>query len=167
MKNSDFLNKIKEEGKLLLVECSEEMALSYEKKSIECREVAKLAFENNYFESAVTQSYYSVYNNVLSLFFKCGIKCENHSAAVIILRDFFNQTELYYLFSKIKEERIDKQYYTTLTKNDISTKESAKESIDIMMKFNAKIIAFKNNISNEAIDTIRKRFEMKIFNEIQ
>ena len=46
MKNSDFLNKLKKEGKLELVECSEQMSLSYEKKGIECREVANLAFDN-------------------------------------------------------------------------------------------------------------------------
>jgi len=85
MKNSDFLNKLKKEGKLELVETSEQISLSYEKKGVECREVANLAFVNGYFESAITQSYYSMYNNVLSLFFKCGIKCENHSAAAILV----------------------------------------------------------------------------------
>src|SRR3989344_4630152 len=111
MKNSDFLSKLKKEGKLEPVEPSEEISISYEKKSIECREVAKLAFENGYFESAITQSYYSMYNAVLSLFFKCGIKCENHSAAAILLKEIFTQEELYAIFSKAKEERIDKQYY--------------------------------------------------------
>ena len=98
MKNSNFLNRLKVEGKLALVECSEEISLSYENKSAECRDVAKLAFNNNYFESAVTQGYYSMYNTVLSLFFKCGIKCENHSAAAILLGEVFNQKELHQLF---------------------------------------------------------------------
>jgi len=66
MKSLDFSNKLKREGKLELVEGSEQMSLSYEKKSIECREVANLAFNNGYFESAITQCYYSMYNNVLS-----------------------------------------------------------------------------------------------------
>jgi uncharacterized protein (UPF0332 family) len=157
MKSSDFLNKLKKEGKLELVESSEEMSLSYEKKGIECREVAKLAFENNYFESTVTQSYYAMYNNVLSLFFKSGIKCENHSAAAIILRDFFNQKDLYSIFSKAKEERIDKQYYTTSLQNTPLTKESAKESIRIMDTFNLQIITFKNNLSHDNINKIREK----------
>lgn len=110
MKNLNFLNKIKKEGKLEIVDPSEQISLSYEKKAIECRQVANLAFDNGYFESAITQSYYSMYNMVLSLFFKCGIKCENHSASAILIRDFFNQEELYSIFSKAKEERIDKQY---------------------------------------------------------
>ena len=88
MKNLNFLNKLKKEGKLELVESSEQISLSYEKKGAECREVANLAYNNGYFESAITQSYYSMYNNIQSLFFKCGIKCENHSASAILCCPF-------------------------------------------------------------------------------
>src|SRR3989344_8260436 len=157
MKSLDFLNKLKKEGKLELVESSEPISLSYEKKGIECREVANLAFNNGYFESAVTQSYYSMYNNVLSLFFRCGIKCENHSATAIILKEFFNQKELYFIFSKAKKERIDKQYYITPFQNNPSTKESAREMIRISMNFNPRIIAFKNNLKLEEIKKIREK----------
>jgi uncharacterized protein (UPF0332 family) len=157
MKSSEFLNKLKKEGKLELFESSEEMSLSYEKKGVECREVAKLAFDNNYFESAVTQSYYSMYNNVLSLFFKCGIKCENHSASAIILRDFFNQNELYAIFSKAKAERIDKQYYTPPSQDNPVTKESAREMINTALRFNPRIIALKNNLKLQEISSIRDK----------
>lgn len=159
MKNSDFLNKLKKEEKLELVEPSEEISISYEKKSIECREVAKLAFENGYFESAITQSYFSMYNNVLSLFFKCGIKCENHSAAVLIIKDIFNQKELFSLFSKAKTERIDKQYYVTPLQDNPATKDSAKETISLAMSFNPKLTAFKNNLKLEEIKKIRDSFD--------
>ena len=158
MKNSDFLNKLKKEGKLELVESSDQMSLSYEKKGIECREVANLAYNNGYFESAITQSYYSMYNNVLSLFFKCGIKCENHSAAAMLLKNTFNQKELHVIFSKAKEDRIDKQYYVRPCQNNPATKESAKEMITIAMSFNPKITVFKNNLKLEEIKRIRDVF---------
>ncbi len=154
MKNLNFLNKLKKEGKLEIVEGSEQISLSYEKKSVECREVATLAYNNGYFESAIIQSYYSMYNNVQSLFFKCGIKCENHSGTAILLREFFNQKELYAIFSKAKEERIDKQYYVAPSLNNPATKESAKEMISIAMKFNPEIIAFKNSLKIEEIKII-------------
>jgi len=157
MKNSNFLKTIHEEEKLELVETSRDIALSYEKKSIECREVAKLAFKNNYFESTVTQSYYSMYNNVLSLFFLCGIKCENHSASVILLKDVFNQIQLYALFSEAKTERIDKQYYTSTFENIPASKESAKESINKMIEFNTQISSLKINLKNEDIKKIRNK----------
>ena len=161
MKSSDFLNKLNKEGKLEIVEPSEQISSSYEKKGIECREVANLAFDNGYFESAVTQGYYSMYNMVLSLLFKCGIKCENHSASAILLRDFFNQSELYAIFSKAKEERIDKQYYITPSKNNLATKESAKEMMSIALRFNPKITALKNNLKLQEINNIRNEM-MKI-----
>ena len=160
MKNSDLLNKLKKEDKLAIVECSEETSLSYEKKGLECREVAKLAYEHGYFESAVTQSYYSMYNNVLSLFFKCGIKCENHSAAAIILIDIFKQDDLYTIFLKAKGERIDKQYYTASSKDNSATKESAKEMIQIALRFTPRIISFKNSLKLQEIDNIKKNFEI-------
>jgi len=159
MKNSDFLSKLKIDSKLELVEPSDEISTSYEKKSIECREVAKLAFENSYFESAITQSYFSMYNNVLSLFFKCGIKCENHSAAAIMIKDIFNQKELFSLFSKAKTERIDKQYYVTPLQDNPATKDSAKEMISLAMSFNPKMISFKNNLKLEEIRKIRENFD--------
>ena len=157
MKNLDFLNKLVNEGKLEIIESSEGISVSYEKKGAECREVANLAFNNGYFESAITQSYYSMYNNALSLFFKCGIKCENHSASAILLKEFFDQKDLGLIFSKAKEERIDKQYYVTSSQNNPATKESAKEMISISMKFNPQITAFKNNLQLEEIEKIRDK----------
>ena len=162
MKSLNFLNKLGKEDKLEIVESSEQMSLSYEKKGVECREVANLAFNNGYFESAITQSYYSMYNNVLSLFFKCGIKCENHSAAAILLKEFFNQKDLSLIFSKAKEERIDKQYYITPSQNNPVTNESAKEMISISMRFNPQITAFKNNLKLEEIKKIRDKIRGKI-----
>jgi uncharacterized protein (UPF0332 family) len=154
MKSLDFLSKLIREGKLELVEDSEAISLSYEKKAIECREVARLAFDNMYFESDITQSYYSMYNNVLSLFFKCGIKCENHTAAAIILRDLFNQNELYEMFSEAKKERIDKQYYTNPS-YDNSIKDSAIDIIKVSLKFNPLIISLKNRFKIQEITNIR------------
>ena len=162
MRSSDFLNKLRKEGKLEIVEGSEQIALSYEKKGIECREVANLAFNKGYFESALTQSYYSMYNNVLSLFFKCGIKCENHSAAALLLKEFFDRKELYLIFSKAKEERIDKQYYVTPSQTNPATNESAREMINVAMRFNPKIISYKNNLKLEEIKKIREKMKTNV-----
>lgn len=157
MRNSNFLNKLHEEEKLELVEISKNISLSYEKKSLECREVAKLTFKHNYFESAVTQSYYSMYNNLLSLFFLCGIKCENHSASAILLKEIFNQNKLYELFSDAKTERIDKQYYTSTDENNPLTKEFTKNIINKMIEFNNELNSLKINLKNEDILEIRNK----------
>jgi uncharacterized protein (UPF0332 family) len=158
MKNLDFLNKLKTEGKLELVEPSEQMSVSYWKKSQECRDVAKLAFDNNYFESATTQAYYSMYNSLQSLFFKCGIKCESHSGAAVLLKEVFNLGKLHEIFKKAKEERIDKQYYVTPMQEIPVSKESSKEIISLAGKFILEINAFKENLKNEEIKKIREDF---------
>jgi hypothetical protein len=53
MKDLDFLNKPKKEKKLELVEQSEEMSKSYELKSKECRNVAKLTLDAQYYVTPI------------------------------------------------------------------------------------------------------------------
>ena len=96
-----------------------------------------------------------MYNNLLSLFFKCGIKCENHSASAIILKNYFNQEELYKIFSKAKEERIDKQYYTPDLQKVKLTKELALQTIKDAISFNIKINNLKNSLKSNEISNIR------------
>ena len=98
-----------------------------------------------------------MYNNLLSLFFLCGIKCENHSASAILLKEVFNQLELYELFSEAKTERIDKQYYTSTPESDPLTKEGAKESISKMIEFNQMISVLRINLNNSDVQKFREK----------
>lgn len=82
MKKPDFLAKLKAEESLKLVEPSEEISRSYLTKSDKCMQVARLAYNAGIYENAISEAYYSIYNSVMSLFYRCGIKCENHSGAV-------------------------------------------------------------------------------------
>ena len=95
MKKTDFLSKLKQEDKLELIEFSEEISKSYLIKSDKCIQVAKLAYNAGIYENAVSEAYYSIYNTVQSLFFKCGIKCENHSGAVLLIKQLFNLKNQY------------------------------------------------------------------------
>jgi len=158
MKNSDFLNKLKNERKLELLEPSESLSESYEKKSSDCLISSKILIKNNLFENAIGEAYYSIYNSIQSLFFKCGIKCENHSASVIVLKDIFQLEKLYSLFLKAKEERIDKQYYTPTTQTNPATKESAQDLISIGEKFILEINDYKRNLKLKEINNIREKF---------
>lgn len=111
MKKLNFLAKLKSEELLKLVEPSDEISKSYLIKSDKCIQVAKLAYDAEIYENAVSEAYYSIYNTVMSLFFKCGIKCENHSGAVILIKEIFNLEKLHLIFSEFKKDRIDNQYY--------------------------------------------------------
>jgi uncharacterized protein (UPF0332 family) len=155
MKNLNFLNKLKKTKSLQLVECSEEISKSYLIKSENCIKVAKLAFESGICENAVTESYYSVYNTVLSLLYKCGIKCENHSGAVILIKELFGLEELYEIFSEFKKDRIDNQYYVSTRSSESITKEKCAEKIKTAQMFSLDLRAFMNDLTFEKINKIR------------
>src|SRR3989344_8193376 len=106
MKETNFLIKLKKEGKIELVEPSEEIKDSYIKKSESNLISAKILLENNRFEESVSLTYYSMYNLLLALLFKTGIKSENHSGSIILLKKLFSLENKEIL--EAKRERLDK-----------------------------------------------------------
>jgi uncharacterized protein (UPF0332 family) len=62
MKKTNFLNKIKKEGKLELVQPSEEMKQSYLIKSESNIISAKILLTNGRLEESVSLAYYSMYH---------------------------------------------------------------------------------------------------------
>ena len=153
-----FLNKLKKEGKLELVEPSEDICNSYLGKSANCLKSAKLLLQNSLYENSISMSYYAMYNLLLALLFRVGIKCENHGGSILLLRLLFEEDELYKLISDAKKERIDKQYYVTTEKDGI-TKEIAEELFNNAEEFVLKMKSVINNLSNDSIDEPRKKFE--------
>jgi uncharacterized protein (UPF0332 family) len=152
MKKSNFLNKLRKDKLLKLVDPSEEILKSYLIKSDKCIQVARLAYDAGIFENAVSEAYYSIYN-------KCGIKCENHSGAVILIKELFNFDELHKIFSEFKKDRIDNQYYLPVMDAEPVTKEKCNERIITAQKFNAELRARIIKISIQEIENIRKKFE--------
>jgi len=43
--------------------------------------------KNKKLEEAVSMAYYSMYYSLLALLFRVGIKSENHTASIFLLRD--------------------------------------------------------------------------------
>lgn len=111
MRGSVFLAKLKMERKLEMGDPSPEISESYIKKSADCLRASKLLFNEALYENAIGEAYYSMYNSALALFFRCGIKCENHSATMLLLRELFQLEMLSSSLLYAKKERIDKQYY--------------------------------------------------------
>lgn len=153
MKKSDFFNRLQEEGKLQLVPPSEEIMTSYLKKSDSHIISAKLLLKNDRLEESVSLAYYSMYYTLLSLFFRVGIKCENHSAAIILLKELFNIDNS--LISYAKKERIDKQYYVDFK----IMKEEVEELIEAAEIFNSKILDFIEKLNSEKIVEFRIKME--------
>ena len=158
MRSLNFLDKLRKEGKLDLVEPSEEISKSYLIKSDNCIRVAKLAYSDGIYENAVSEAYYSIYNTVQSLFFKCGIKCENHSAAVILIKVLFKLKNLYLIFSDFKKDRIDNQYYIPAPKETLIEREKCHERIRAAWGFNLELRVYIGKITNQEINEIREEF---------
>jgi len=112
MRKIRFLTKLKKEGKLEIIEPSEEVAESYLHKSESHFESSKILLRAGKLEESVSMAYYGMYHCLLALLFRCGIKSENHSASITLLRELFNKRELAEIIRFGKRERIDKQYYT-------------------------------------------------------
>ena len=145
MKKINFLNKLKKEKKLQIVEPSNEISQAYLIKSSKTLKSSKVTFKIENYEDSVALAYYSMYYNLLALLFKTGIKCENHAGSIILLKKIFdiNNTEIH----QAKKERIDKQYYIDFS----VSKEEVLTVIKKTEKFNALILNKIETISNEQI----------------
>jgi uncharacterized protein (UPF0332 family) len=119
MKKIKFIQKLVKEEKILLVEPSKEIAESYKNKSTNSLKAAKLLYEQGLLEEATSMGYYAMYHKTNSLFYLIGLKCENHAAAIILLKELFDIDNKDISFAKV--ERVDKQYYTdfVITKDDV------------------------------------------------
>jgi len=160
MKKINFLTKLRKEGKLELVESSEEMKLSYLKKAENCLKAAKILFQNNLYENSVSEAYYCMYNSLLALLAKTGIKSENHSASIILLKKLFDTEDLFRVISFTKRERIDKQYYVESQQTIRLTKESCKDIILKTEGFLVKMKLFISQLNEEKINFIRENFQI-------
>ena len=153
MKETIFLIKLKKEDKLKIIEPSEEIEESYRKKSDSNLISAKILLENNKLEESVSLAYYSMYNLLLASLFKIGIKSENHSASIILLKELFSLDNKDILYAK--KERIDKQYYVNFT----ISKEDVQNTIIRTEIFNNKLIDFISRINNEDIKKYRNKLK--------
>ena len=146
-----LLNKLFKEGRLQIVEPSEEICKSYIEKSDSNLMAAKLLLENNMLEESTSLIYYSMYNLVLSLLFKVGIKSENHLASIFLLKEVFgidNEN-----IKDAKRERIDKQYYTGFK---IAQGEVSKE-IKVAEDFNRDLNGFISGPNSEDIKQYKNK----------
>jgi len=147
-----FLNKLFLQGKLMLVESSEEIKKSYFEKFESNLISSKILFKENRLEGAVALTYFSMYNLVLALLFGVGIKCENHSAGIILLKNVFELDNN--LLIEAKKERIDKKYYTDFS----IVKEEVIQGIFSAENFNRNLKAFILQLNNQKITFYRDKF---------
>src|SRR3989344_7062144 len=148
MTKLDFLHKLRKEGKLQVVEPSEEMSQSYLIKSGKWKNAAQVVYGAELYEPAVSIAYYEMYNSVIALFFKCGIKCENHTASVILLAEIFQFESLANNLDEFRKERIDSQYYV----HQNIPKQECKSLLDTAQKFQVSLLSYMKTLTNADIE---------------
>lgn len=153
MRRIQFLNRLYNEGKLKLVEPSSEIKDAYLQRADESLSSAKVLLDIGNLKDAVALAYYAMYHTLLALLFRTGIKCENHSAAIILLKEVFGIDNS--SISKAKEERVDKQYYVDFK----VTKEEVKEGISSAENFNHLVFDYIEKLSVSKIAEYRQKAE--------
>jgi len=152
MKKTNFLTKLYKEGKLQLVSPSETIKDSYLAKSESNLASAKILLDNQRLEESVSLAYYSMYNMLTAILFQVGIKCENHTASIILLNALFGIDNN--SISSAKEERIDKQYYVDFN----VTRKDTVELIETAEEFNKNLFDFSSKMNSQKIKDYRERF---------
>jgi len=104
MKKQSFLSELAKGGKIELVEPSDAMTKSYIEKSNNSLTSSKILLKNNLYENSISMSYYAMYNCLLALLFKIGIKSENHSGSILLFKKMFRRFELFKILSLQKKK---------------------------------------------------------------
>src|SRR3989338_4699802 len=145
MKKINFLVKLNKEGKLQKVEPSDEIKVAYLKRSNESISSAKALQTIGNMKDSVALAYYAMYHCLLAALFRIGIKCENHAASILLLKEVFDIDNK--KMTKAKSERVDKQYYIDFTVNQTETN----QSIKIAEEFIAEMHNFIATLNEEKI----------------
>lgn len=145
MKRINFLVKSAGERKLQAVEPNDGVAEAYLQRSNESLSSAKALFKIGNLKDAVALAYYSMYHSLLAVLFRVGIKCENHAASIILLKEIFeiDNTKI----SRAKSDRVDRQYYVDFSVNQ----KEADNSIKTAEEFIAEMNSFIATLNEEAI----------------
>ena len=156
MKGQGFLSRLKKEGKLKLVEPSEDIYESYARKSGDCLRSGKILLRNGLYENSISECYYAMYNALTALLYRCGIKCENHTGSIMLLGKAFGRRVLSEAIGEAKKERVDKQYYIASGNGDKMNREDAKRMVKAAEEFTLEIRLIADAIGEKDVEGIRK-----------
>ena len=156
MRKIKFIQKLVDEERIELVEESEEICQSYNQKSENSLKAARILLKQNLVEESTSMSYYAMFHKTIALFRKVGIKCENHTATIILLEELFSIDNKDLHFAK--EERIDKQYYTNFTVTKQDTEDLLKKAEQFVEKLDLCIDQLTKRRRKEIQETFKKTY---------
>ncbi len=151
MKNQNFLRKLCGEGIIQVQEPNVDLASAYFEKARKSLSSAKATASIGSLEDATALSYYAMYHALTGLLFRAGIKCENHTASILLLHEVFEQNNDSILHAK--KERIDKQYYVDFA----VTQDEVKKSITSAEEFLALISDILAKLTETRVAELNKK----------
>lgn len=151
MKKAGFLHKLHHRKKLVMVEPSEEIKDAYLLRSAESLSSAKTLLRAGNLKDAVALAYYAMYHALLALLFRVGIKCENHTAAILLMKEVFGLDDQE--ISNAKSERVDQQYYVDFK----VTKEEVSQAVIIAEEFIGQLNDYLARLTEKDIEGYRRR----------
>src|SRR3989338_11499958 len=118
-----------------LIELKPHLSSSYAK---EADETLENVFTSKGKWKTIT-AYYACYNALYAIFMKCGIKSEIHDCTLEMMELFDFDNESISFLKKLKEDRIQAQYYLkeALLENESEVKEFVSECKTILSKMNS------------------------------
>ncbi len=151
MSIENLISKLKKEKKLLIVEPSKEISQAYMEKSLKSLKSSKVLFKIKNLEDSIALAYYSMYFALLSLLFRVGIKSENHTVSIWLLKELFEINNK--PIKKAKKERINKQYYVDSKVLEREVEDLIRDAED----FVTLIFNFIETLKQDDIDCYRKK----------
>jgi uncharacterized protein (UPF0332 family) len=151
MKTNRLYTTLVKQKKIQLIQPNNNISKAYQEKSSKSLKSARVTADIESYEDSVALSYYSMYYSTLSLFYKIGVKCENHTAVIMLLHQIFQIDNA--PLKEAKKERIDKQYYTdnTIAKKDV------REAIGKAEEFIAHITDFTQRLNQKKREMYQKK----------
>jgi len=141
-----------------LVKPSDNLSDGYVKKSKDALEMAELSLEAKKKDWVITTIYYSQYLILYALLQKLGIKSENHLCTMLFAKKFLRKkvdtTKIEDLI-KLKDERIEKQYFVSDSEMDLKRMEEMNKRAKEFFFYISEII---NTITKKEIEEIREKF---------
>ncbi len=157
MKKIQFISQLIKEHKIRLMEPSTDISVAYDKKSENSLNAAKVLLKESLLEDATVSAYYAMYHKLLSLLYHIGVKCENHSGAIILMKEIFDLDNRYIFLAK--KDRVDKQYYV----NFKTTRKEVSELIEEAERFMANISLYVDKINLQEEKRLLNKFKIAYF----
>ncbi len=149
-----FLKKLVDENKIKLTDPSDDICNAYLKKSENSMVSSKTLRDIGNYDDAVALTYYSMYYSALALLYACGIKSENHTGTIILLKEIIKLDHL--PLEEAKKERVDKQYYIdfNVAREDVNQGITSAESFIQEMRLN--IDRLSNGLKQEYREKLKE-----------